>query len=420
MKILKEIVKIICVLAGAVFLGTALLIFVYALPTGRIKANVAKSSNIFDVEGTYPALIPGFQFAQLDNFTDSIMLGIAMYNGEESVSEKAMSNYRMRSDELGIVKSTTHYANDVEADYYRKGYQRYWHGYLIFLKPLLAFFTYGEIRLLNGMFQIAMSALAIKMMLKSRLKIYLPAYIAAFLFLNPATVSLSLQYSAIYNIMLVFIVLWLSLLERRRLLAEYVPFIFLAAGCITSYIDFLTYPIAVVGILAILSINTWGSSRENVLRLFKNIIYWGIGYVGMWAGKWLAGSLILKQNLFKDALWKLMFYSSADGESSRRIEAIIKNIEVYNNKVYIGLLVLLVIYVIGSFVKNRIKVNKEHLREAGIYGIISFMPLVWMLFASNHSEEHAWFVHRGLCVTVLALGCIYVYIRENCNIDCRK
>lgn len=415
MRIFKEILKIIVVLLGAISLGAALLIFVYALPTGRIKDNVASSSYIFDLEEAYPASIPGFQFTQLDNFTDSIMLGIAMYNGAESASEKAMSNYRMHSEELGIVKSVTHYANDVEGDYYRKEYQRYWHGYLVFLKPLLAFFTYGEIRLLNGFVQLCMSILVIKMMLKSKIRVYLPAYILAFVFLGPSTVSLSLQYSAIYNIMLIFMILWLGLIERKLLSPEHASIIFLIAGCVTSYIDFLTYPIAVVGILSVLSINTWGSSPKNVFYLFKDIVYWGIGYVGMWGGKWLAGSLVLKQNLFKDAWWKIMFLSSTDGNNSRRVDAIIKNLMICTNKIYVGIFVILVIYAIITFIKYQIKIRKKHFIDICAYGFVSVMPLAWIFFASNHSNVHAWFVHRVLSIMLLGLGCIYVYIKENCK-----
>lgn len=418
---IKEFIRMVSILAGAILVGALALIVIYAFPTGRFKDNVAKSSYIFDIEEAYPEAIPGYAFTRLDNFTDSIMLGIAMYNGDEDIGEKAMANYRMVSDELGIVKSTTHYANDVKEEFYRQSYERYWHGYLVILKPLLAFFTYGEIRILNGLFQLTMSILNLKAMRESRVKKYIPAYVAAFLFMNPAAVFLSLQYSTIYNILLIVIFLWLNLLKGNRLSQQNVTILFLISGCITSYLDFLTYPIVVVGVLTILSINTLGGHLENVLLTFKNIIYWGIGYVGMWAGKWLVGSLILKENLFEDAIRQFKLRSSYGiGEKGNRLDAIMENIEVCGDWIFIFVIILFVIYAIFVFYKNRIKVEKKHLGEILMYGIVSLMPFAWMLLASNHSEVHAWFVYRGMSVTVLALICMFLFVRENCSISCEK
>lgn len=413
---LKEFVRMVIILIIAILIGTVALMVIYAFPTGRIKENVAKSSYIFDIEGAYPEAVPGYQFTRLDNFTDSIMLGIAMYNGEESISEKAMYNYRMLSDELGIVKSTTHYANDVKAEYYRQSYQRYWHGYLVILKPLLVFFTYGEIRILNRLFQILISAWILKMMQESELKKYMSAYVAAFLFMNPATIYLSLQYSAIYNILLVSVCIWLSMMKYNKLSKENVTILFLVAGCITCYLDFLTYPIAVVGVLAVLNINTFGN--RNILQILKSICYWGLGYIGMWSGKWLVGSIVLRENLFLDAIAQLKLRVSVGGEDSNRWGAIIENLKVFENKIFFVGFLGFVLYVIYVFLQKRIKIEKKHLNEIATYAVIALMPFVWMLLASNHSKIHAWFVYRGFSVTILAAVCLYVFIQENCSISC--
>lgn len=44
-------------LAVCILLGTLLLLGVYSLPTGRMRENVARSSSIFDYEGTYPQMV---------------------------------------------------------------------------------------------------------------------------------------------------------------------------------------------------------------------------------------------------------------------------------------------------------------------------------------------------------------------------
>lgn len=420
MKIIKEFIYVIGVISGIILMATVLLVAVYALPTGRIKENVAKSSQIFDKEEAYPELIPGYKFTRLDNFTDSIMLAIAMYDGEESTSEKAMANYRMRSDELGVVKSTTHYANDVQAEYYVHPYQRYWHGYLIYLKPLLVFFTYGEIRILNGIFQMIMAMLIIKKMYSSMLRKYIPAYIMMALFINPSVVALSLQYSAIYNLILFFILLWLILIQKKKVMVSNVWKLFLVAGCITSYIDFLTYPIVLVGVLCVLTINTFGCDWKNLLFLIRNIGLWGIGYIGMWAGKWLVGSIILKENLFMNAIEKLMFRTSMPQGCENRTAAIWENIVIYGNEIFIILLMGMIVFAVCNLWKKGIKVKRKNICEIIAYVLVGIMPFAWMLLAAEHSKEHAWFVHRGFAITVLAISCIYEYIKENCCISCEK
>ena len=76
----------------AALLGTLSLIFIYALPVGRATNNARSSMNIYQREGNYPSWAPGKASAQLDNFTDSIMVRNAIFPGTGNLIEDAMLN----------------------------------------------------------------------------------------------------------------------------------------------------------------------------------------------------------------------------------------------------------------------------------------------------------------------------------------
>jgi hypothetical protein len=139
MELLKDVYKciIIIILSGIICLG--LLCFVYALPTENMEKDVKKSIEMLEEQGPSYELIKGITSTRLDNYTDSIMLNTAIYNDEQSsILEKAVSGKRYE------VSGTTF---DSLIEYFKDGksytftsYERYWHGYLVVLKPFLIFF----------------------------------------------------------------------------------------------------------------------------------------------------------------------------------------------------------------------------------------------------------------------------------------
>lgn len=70
----------------------------------------------------------------------------------------------------------------------------------------------------------------------------------------------------------------------------------------------------------------------GVKALFQKMLLWGFGYGGMWSGKWLVGSVLMKRNMFVDALNQAIFRASPgslQGEAYGRFDAVMKNISVF-------------------------------------------------------------------------------------------
>lgn len=201
-----SIINCIFILIISILLGTILLVGVYSLPISLMKENVARSSSIFDYEGVYPQLVQGYKSSQLDNCTDAIMLGTAIEPGNgDSVVRRAMINQRIEFKGETPVQSLNDYANDVggkeESKFYAE-YGRYWHGYLVILKPLLLLFDYGDLRYINIIFQSILIGWLVALLIEQKLKRVAVAFGISLLILNPIAVMLSLQFSSVYYLML--------------------------------------------------------------------------------------------------------------------------------------------------------------------------------------------------------------------------
>ena len=191
---LKHIRNILFIFIGIVVVGYLSLVCVYALPTEPISRNVAEASNIMQMDGSHPELIYGHQDTMLDNLTDSIMLLTARYDGTESVFEEALLNNRFTVN--GMMDSEIIAAESLgeELEGNAGDYGRYWHGYLLYLKPLLMVLNYGQIRYFVAAVQFALLTFVLYLFVKTNKEKHILPFAVAYLFLNPASLSLSLQY----------------------------------------------------------------------------------------------------------------------------------------------------------------------------------------------------------------------------------
>lgn len=413
---MKRIVNCLGKLVLSIAAGMMLLIMVYALPVAPMKANVARSSEVFNYEGTYPQITYGYKYMQLDGCTDSIMLGGAIFEGGGTgIIDRAVNNYHYDCFELSPVLALTNYANEVERDYVPIGYGRYWHGYLVPLKLLLLFFDYSDIRILNFFFQNFLLYLVLRGLYKNRLQRYVPAFLVAVFTVNPLTAALSLQFSTVYDIILIsaIYILWLS--AKGTLTEEKAGSAFLWTGIATAYFDFLTYPLASFGILLILYflLEKKAGNGIRIKMILKTGMLWAFGYFGMWSGKWLAGSVLLKRNMFEDAWDNVLIRTSVQSASpgvSGRFLAVYKNISVFMKWPFLLAFLLIAGYYLIQF--RKLTFEKLRCQKAAIAAFLTtaFLPVGWMLGMANHTAEHYWFTHKLFSVSVFALLSLGIYL----------
>lgn len=404
----------------AALLGTLSLIFIYALPVGRATNNARSSMNIYQREGNYPSWAPGKASAQLDNFTDSIMVRNAIFPGTGNLIEDAMLNpkyfYRGASQTDSLLKELQGETENREVS----RYARYWHGYLLYLKPLLILRPIKDIRMLNGTLQLLLAFYLFWLISQKMDSKYSWAFLLSYVMLNPVSLAMSFQYTSMYYIMMLGSIYMLKKWNTDWFSGKYVLF-FTTMGTLTAFFDFLTYPLVSYGIPMVLMLLL--SNQEKLLdkkitgihMVVKGAVAWGLGYSGMYIGKWLMSWLLTGHNTLMEASGQALYRmgtttGGAGGNVSLHALSVIgRNFnQLIKDPIFI-IMVFLLFWSLYQIRKNK-KSTRSYRNTNLCYGLglISLSPFAWYTVFTNHSYVHSWFTFRELSIFIFAIGCIIV------------
>ena len=246
----KIIIRNIIILLVLPFAGLLLMLLVHLLPTGKMFTNVLNSKDTIVKEFDDGLVVDGYPATLTGGFTDSLMLEFAIYNTPHSAAWQVMNMYRAESCTDGgwrAGESLVDYL-DGSPNQHEVTYARYWHGYLVILKPLLLLASFNTIRMINGIFQLLLLCLVIVLYTRKgygniavSLGIAMP-----FLMFTSSFTSLSLSI-CLYMVLLQLLILpMIKPTENSGVLTTF----FLVSGALTAYFDFLTYPLVTLGLTA--------------------------------------------------------------------------------------------------------------------------------------------------------------------------
>lgn len=408
---LNKTLKVGLTLLVGILLGFILLCLVHLLPVDRMMKNV----QIFTDRGE---LISGYQSTQIDSYTDSIMLNEAICPVDAPLIEKVIYNYQVNYYRQYFQQENLRRYLDGEEGYGYQGYVHYWGGHQVFLKLLLLVFDYGDILAINMILHSLLVLLIIMGLYRNGKKYMILPFLAAIISMMPIAISLCLQYASIFYIMLVGTAVIVWKYDRIRLDRMYL--LFLVLGMVTSYVDFLTYPLVTLGVpLVVLMVY---SNREKLrTRLFYLIqisAVWCVGYGGMWAGKWILGSILMPgSNTINEAL-RAIAYRGSNSSSQGMVTAMdawIKNLFIYLKWPVFLLFLGICCYLLVKIISNR-NLHIKKLADSIPYIILCVYPYAWYVVATNHSYEHT-FTYRILVITafsVLTMLSLLAYKEEEC------
>ena len=387
-------VSVLCIILGTV-VGACLMTLVYCIPTKVIEANVKKSAAIIEQEGLYPELTR-YATSYLDNWTDSIMLAEAAHPNYGPAYQDAMQVYRYVASEqpdesLVIWAKTGEYV-------YETSYPQYWHGYLLFLKPLLTVMDLSGIRLLNGIFQTVLTFGIAALLWLNNKKRYILPWIISMAMLMPLAQAKCLQFSSCYYVFALSAVMILLLKNRANLFL-----VFLWAGIATASFDFLTYPVSTFGIPAVFYLIRYSEdkSKSNLQTLAGYFLVWAAGYGLMWAGKLLAGSLLTGINYLEEANGHVGQWFDGDRWFS------VGRVFYLNVRDFIYTPVTLLAFVYAALMgvvlyRNRGFLSALYLRALPFL-LLAVFPFLWYLFLFNPSGIHHFFTNKACVVTSFSL-----------------
>ncbi len=407
--------QIALVLLAGIVIGFGLLMGVYALPTEPMAANLRASvpalNGEWGREDSYEQLLPGYRSTQLDNSTDAAMLLSAVHESDLPLTVRAAQGFCYGS-EGNAFGTLLLYGQSGTEGLSTVSIARYWHGYLVFLKPLLCFFSYLDIRMLLSLVQLCLMAAVIAGLCRRGLSMLVPAFLLALLAITPFATALSLQFS---TVLCTFLCAMLALLylPAKTFAGHGLALLFLMLGMATSYLDYLTYPIASFGMPMILCLFLFplDSWKEQLKRFFLCGLCWCVGYFGMWAGKWVLAGLFGNEAWFWPNLWAKISERSSDvsGDQTLSYGMVLRSVVgVFCKRAY------LLAYLAAGLLWLGARLRRRSLPRAAqpgrsslltLLGVIALLPFAWYFCTQNHSYNHAFFTSRALCVTLFAAGC---------------
>lgn len=406
------LVKTVVLLLTAFYL---LLVLVYCIPSSFMTNNVLESYQIISKEGLYPiSYADGHSY---DNYTVSIMLNEAL-NAESNPFVAAIeTKYCTGENQIEGLK------NALEGEKADDSYFRYWHGYLVFLKPMLVFFNIYQIRLIcqiivlillmftgnelkqmfgnNGIWAIIALAISLGMYSGINAAMTLPLFSSFAISLLGSIYILKIYKVKIYDTMIVFFVL----------------------GACTVFFDFLDNPILTLGMPLCMLVMKWNflNKKKKIPSLMKigfyACFYWGAGYIVLWVAKWILAAVLLGHKSFvsigNQVAFRLGKGEAAEQYLSTPWMAIQKNITssgAFLTKSMFGIAlvcIICIIIILVLYFKLQLKENFEMMKIIQTvvgFTVISILPFAWYMVLNNHSVIHADFItYRNLLLSMYAL-----------------
>lgn len=395
------LLKVLAMIVAGVLLGAILITLAYCIPVNQ--TNAQKSIDSLEGEGWYPSAtqlksspdtyfhsyLPGV----LDGATDGLMLEKATRQIEGNPLWEAMN---------------------------MEGYTYYWHGYVVILRVLLLFMDYEQFRFLNCILQLMMMFFVAHFIWEKKGQRYALALLTSYFLMMPMAMFLSLQFSWIF-----YIAMALSLLICYRhtwFTEKRIPYIFVIAGMLTSFLDLLTYPLYTWAFPLLLLI-LLSEDGQKALNYVKTVVVsglgWILGYAGMWFGKWALAGWIVHRNVIQEA-WKEVLFRSGSEESLNliaRLEALYDNWKHYEYPLYTALLAIWLTWFIYKSLNGKTQIVRQE--KNGAYLLITLSSFVWYFVLANHTLGHHFFTYRiwGVAITgILFLFCGSIAIcKDNCS-----
>ena len=417
---IKRIRKMSLILICSVLIGVLLLFFVFLLPVDSARRHAEESLyDMMDVLEDPDGSVQRKKIVSIkENFTDFLMVQNALEKVEgKSLLEHVMYIYHhdLGNEETWITEaSLVRFLREGSDGMYLREYSRYWHGYLVVLKPLLMCMSWMHVELLLFALQAAL-LFVIVLTACRRHKFGLGiGIVCAFLFMKPLRmgVSLTMSVCSLITLMAVWLLLYFfDLIEKKDRRENF----FLLVGIATAYMDFLTYPVVTLGLpLCVWLVQSSGVDGERwkkLWRTFGNCVCWSVGYVGMWGMKWIVAEITCQTGTLRNAVWAVIHrtspldgYGSVFSGVSRTFSALLDQ---YDSVFYqVGFWLI----AIAALISGLTCLVKAYNVEWGIsilcLAVVALLPVGWLILTQNHTAIHCIFTFRIFGVSVMALWCM--------------
>ena len=425
--------RLTSLLAGLIVLFSVLMVAAFCVPDAPIRRHMSTSVEVLELEGHPYHPLLGLHSLMPDNYTDALKLNQALNPIGASPVRAAFGNYMLVQFDPGFSPVTIDSPIDAIPSLrvaYEGGpgvehsYSRYWHGYQVVLRPLLALFDYRAIRFLNIL---GISLLFCASVLAVRFRLGLGAALSmtsAFILTGIVGVPLSLQYMGVFTVMLIG-VFWAARSVDASGGVRHDLEVFLTLGAVTAFLDLLTVPaltilmpLAVILTARARADLAWTASHQ-LGYILKIASVWAFGYVGAWVSKWAIASVALGDDVFRTAITlaaRQFDGVSVSGEWLGRADALLWNgamlVPAFGLNQSISLqwpvvfrVSAILLVALAALCWAILRHPRAERLANGWPGLllVSLAPYAWYVLLHEHSLIHFWFTYRLQAVTIFVL-----------------
>lgn len=423
---MRNILKYIVIFVSIIISFIILLVIMACIPRSKIYKNVKETKDVLCEEGNRYNKRLMTKDITFDNYTDAIMVNNAYSMDAENPLYSALvirRNYTpgvtkyVIKDEIGDPEKCTNETNNLECTLEEipiptKEYAKYWHGYLIFLKPLLLFINYSQIRILQLLLIIILSMIFLYLVYKNIGVEETIIFLLGLIIVDVECIYRTLEYTVIFILMFISSIFFIKKYKKMK----DINIFFFTIGMLTCFLDFLTVPYITLGMPTLLYFLIEQKERnikfkEMIVTILKFSMFWIFGYSLTWISKFIIVDLLYNKNLIHIA-FKQVKHRTLDSTNKFElgiVESIWKNIKNTNAWIFVVFIVLQILGEIYEKIKknnrSQLKENNKILNKIQVlpYIIISLMPLAWYMVLQEHSIRHAMFTYRGLMITYIGL-----------------
>lgn len=414
---MRTLLKRIAIIIAVVFCLTILfwlsLSLAFCIPASMLEENALQSQLLMEKEGDYPSEYASVKNGNHhDNYTTYYMLEIAVQPINNPLIESLEAKRFEVKSEMTEETQNSGFGHMIVGDS-NSQYSRYWHGYVVLLRPLLVFFNVLQIRLIAQIVFFCLLAALISVITYCLIRQHKNACIVgvlltlSFMCLGgaQATETLPLSFSFSLSCLGSICVLKVRTLRKEKgvlFSRNFKLFIFfLILGAMTLFFDFLDNPILTLCIpLSIFLIchDKFSSFKILMTTILVAIAGWFFGYFVLWVCKWIIVELFTGIHVFEDAFEHAALYSGFETldrlPSTGALAAFeynLRNTGIMQLPIMISgvAAIACTIYLIIKYKKNSNDNKKEELVK--IIGLlcISLLPFLWYSIFSTHSIMHA-------------------------------
>jgi hypothetical protein len=413
--LLRELPRLAGLVVALQLVFFALLVAGAAFPDRPIVEHLDTDAHA----GAYgPSGRPDGQGGRATSFTDCVAAGTGLGRPGLSAFERALRMPRL--DSCGAGARELHRLDQGQPLATHLEYFRYWAGYTVLTRPVLAVGGMDGMRLVAGaLFAMALLAMVLSVSRATgvgyTLALVAPLLVSSNVLSVPATAfSHALSLAAIFGG--VALVGWASRYGARPVLYAVV-----ASACVFNFVDLLTTPAMPWALTAAVAATATYTRSRRLAEAFQTGVVtsglWFAAYAVTWASRWLITVVFLGWgHVMHVVLGIAKFRVDGDFHAVSHVfgAAVVRNVRTWL-AVPVTPELVLVASAVTVLVGLAVAWGRFGVRQLAVAAVLSAPALVapaWMLVLSNHSQIHDVFVYRTVPASIgIVLGACLVAAR---------